>query len=184
MLHADRDSTNSTGDFEVNAKALECCSRYSRELHRFLMRRLRNPTDSDDLAQEVYLRLCRLDDEKCVHKPLAYLYGIASHVLADFRLEQEVEREMIVHDGDGPADWEEQPSCVLPDDLAKRLNLQQQIDWALAQLPATHAAVLLAHKRDGKSYDEVAADLGLSIHTVEKYVTQAKSRIRTMSWER
>jgi DNA-binding CsgD family transcriptional regulator len=30
----------------------------------------------------------------------------------------------------------------------------------------------------------VAEKLGLSIHTVEKYVTQAKARIRTMSWER
>jgi RNA polymerase sigma-70 factor (ECF subfamily) len=68
--------------------------------------------------------------------------------------------------------------------MAERLNLQQQIDRALAQLPPTHAAVLLCHKRDGLSDEEVAEKLGLSIHTVEKYVTQAKSKIRTMSWER
>lgn len=158
--------------------------RYRRELHRYLMRRLRQPQDVDDLAQEVYLRLCRLDDERCVHKPLAYLYGIASHVLADFRIEVEAEREVVTVDSDTVEEWIDQPSCVLPDDLADRLNLQQQIDRALAQLPPTHAAVLLAHKRDGLSYDEVAEKLGLSIHTVEKYVTQAKSRIRTMAWER
>lgn len=158
--------------------------RYRRELHRYLLRRLRHPQDTDDLAQEVYLRLCRLDDEKCVHKPLAYLYGIASHVLADFRIEVEQQREHITVDSETVEEWSDSPSCVLPDDLGDRLNLQQQIDKALAQLPPTHAAVLLAHKRDGMSYDEVAEALGLSIHTVEKYVTQAKARIRTMSWDR
>lgn len=158
--------------------------RYRRELHRYLMRRLRQPHDVDDMAQEVYLRLCRLDDEKVVHKPLAYLYGIASHVLADFRIEVEQEREHITVDSDTVDEWVDHPTCVLPDDIADRLNLQQQIDKAIAQLPPTHAAVLLAHKRDGLSYDEVAEKLGLSRHTVEKYVTQAKARIRTMGWDR
>lgn len=158
--------------------------RYRRELHRYLMRRLRQPQDVDDLAQDVYERLLRLDDEKVVHKPLAYLYGVASHVLANYRIEVEQERKRVVISSDEADDWAEHPSCVLPDDLAERLNLQQQIDWAMAQLPPTHAAVLLAHKRDGLSYEEVAEKLGLSIHTVEKYVTQAKARIRTMGWDR
>jgi RNA polymerase sigma-70 factor (ECF subfamily) len=158
--------------------------RYRRELHRYLMRRLRQPQDVDDLAQEVYCRLLRLDNEKVVHKPLAYLYGIASHVLADFRIEVEQEREHITVDSDTVDEWSDQPSCVLPDDLADRLNLQQQIDKALAQLPPTHAAVLLCHKRDGLSYAETAKKLGLSEFTVEKYVTQGKARLRTMSWDR
>lgn len=157
---------------------------YRRELHRYLMRRLRYPQDVDDLAQDVYLRLCKLDEDTCIERPLAYLYGIASHVLADFRVEVEQQREHITVDSDTVDEWADTPSCILPDDLAERLNLQQQIDRALAQLPPTHAAVLLAHKRDGMSYDEVAEKLGLSIHTVEKYVTQSKARIRTMSWER
>jgi DNA-directed RNA polymerase specialized sigma24 family protein len=44
--------------------------------------------------------------------------------------------------------------------------------------------VLIAHKHRGLSYEEVAVELGLSVHTVEKYVTQAKALIRTMTWER
>jgi RNA polymerase sigma-70 factor (ECF subfamily) len=157
--------------------------RYRRELHRYLMRRLRQPQDVDDLAQEVYLRLLRLDDGRFIHKPLAYLYGIASHVLSDFRIHDN-EMADAIHRCDPNEDWSEQPACVLPDDLADRLNLQQQIDCALAQLPPTHAAVLLCHKRDGLSYTETAEKLGLSEHTVAKYVTQGKARIRTMSWER
>lgn len=158
--------------------------RYKRELHQYLLRRLRRPQDADDLAQEVYLRLLRLDETKCVHKPLAYLYGIASHVVADFRIDTAHEREHVTVDSEVVEEWSENPTDVLPDELADRLNLQQQLQRALAQLPPTHLAVLLAHKRDGMSYEEVAQKLGLSIHTVEKYITQAKARIRTMSWER
>jgi RNA polymerase sigma-70 factor (ECF subfamily) len=157
---------------------------YRRELHRYLSRRLRKPQDVDDLAQEVYLRLLRHDATKCVHKPLAYLYGIASHVVADYRIDEEHDREHLMFDSEAEQTWSESPASVLPDDLADRLNLQQQLDRALAQLPPTHAAVLLAHKRDGLSYEEVAAKLRLSIHTVEKYLTQAKARIRMMPWER
>jgi RNA polymerase sigma-70 factor (ECF subfamily) len=158
-------------------------TRYRRELHRYLMRRLRRPQDVDDLAQDVYERLLKLDDERVVHKPLAYLYGIASHVVADHRTDESARCKCVV-EHDGTDDWLDQPSCVLPDDMADRLNLQQQIDRALAQLPPTHAAVLLCHKRDGLSYMETAKKLGLSPFTVEKYLTAAKARLRTMEWTR
>lgn len=165
----------------VASFATSTFGRYRRELHRYLMKRLRQPQDVDDLAQEVYMRLLTLDEETTVHKPLAYLYGVASHVLADHIFDMKHTPIDWAEDAD---DWVDSPSQVLPDDMAERLNLQQQIDRAMAQLPPTHAAVLLAHKRDGLSYEETAEKLGISVFTVEKYVTQAKARIRTMSWER
>jgi RNA polymerase sigma-19 factor, ECF subfamily len=150
--------------------------RYSRELHRYLLRRLRRPEDADDLAQEVYLRLLRMNQDTLVRKPLAYLYGIAARVVADFHRSKTLPQTQ-----DGDADLDSQ---VIHDDLAERLNLQQQLHRALAQLPPMHAAVLLAHKRDGLSYQEVARELNLSVHTVAIYVKQAKARIRMMAWER
>lgn len=168
-------------DPQIASLDVSSVGRYRRELHRYLLRRSRRPQDVDDLAQEVYLRLLRHDRSKCVHKPLAYLYGIASHVVADYRIESQHENECV---SSGGADGSEDASSISADDLADQLNLQQQLERALAQLPPTHAAVLLAHKHRGLSYEEVAAELDLSIHTVEKYVTQAKARIRTMTWER
>lgn len=157
---------------------------YRRALQRYLLRRLRKAQDVDDLAQEVYLRLLRHDESKCVHKPLAYLYGIASHVVANYHIDEGHDREHLRVDNETEETWAKEQSNVVSDDLADRLNLQQQIERALALLPPTHAAVLVAHKRDGLSYGEVAKKLNLSIHTVEKYVTQAKARIRMMAWER
>lgn len=167
---------------KVGQFAAECFKEYRRPLHKYLLRRLRRPEDVDDVSQQIYERLMKVGDEKVVEKPLAYLYGIAHHVVADHMFE--LKQGSPVDWSQDADDWAESAACVLPDDIADRLNLQQQIDKAMAQLPPTHAAVLLAHKRDGLSYDEVAEKLGLSIHTVEKYVTQAKARIRTMHWDR
>ncbi len=154
---------------------------YDKHLHRYLAHRLPRRQDAEDLAQEVYLRLLRMDGEKRVQKPLAYIYGIASHLLADYRTDPRRKRELLRDDEEERMheDWESST-----DDLAERLNLQQQLERALARLPRTQAKVLLAHKHRGLSYEEVAAELGLSVHTVEKYITQAKARIRTMTWER
>lgn len=157
---------------------------YRRELHRYLMKRLRQPQDVDDLAQEVYERLLRLDDERTIHKPLAYLYGVASHVLADFRMEVEHERERVEYSSEDTDDWAEHPSCVLPDDMAERLNLQQQIDAAMAELTPRQRCVILMHKRDGLGIDEIAAVLRISPETVDKHVVGAKTRIRARVWER
>jgi len=158
--------------------------RYARELHRYLLRRLRRPQDVDDLAQEVYLRLLRLDEAKCVQKPLAFLYGVAAHVVADFKLHANTEEEHLTFDEDAIQQWSEHPTEVLPDEITERVALEQHLEWALKQLPPTQAAVLLAHKRDGFSYDEIAKRLKLSVNTVEKYLTQAKAKLRTLSWNR
>lgn len=153
---------------------------YDKHLHRYLAHRLPRPQDAEDLAQEVYLRLLRIDSDKCVDKPLAYIYGIASHLVADYKSDTRHKRELLRDNEDDVLEegWE-----TLTDDLADRLNLQQQLERALAQLPRMQALVLVAHKHRGLSYEEVAAELGLSVHTVEKYITQAKARFRTMAWE-
>ncbi len=153
---------------------------YDKQLHRYLARRLTQRQDAEDLAQEVYLRLLRVDAAKRVQKPVAYIFGIASHVVADFKSELEA------RPSSASRMREDEPTTATssPDDLADRLNLQQQLERAFARLPRTHAMVLIAHKHCGLSYEETAAELGLSIHTVEKYLTQAKAVIRTMTWER
>lgn len=166
----------------MNALTAIAPREYFRELHRYLMKRLRRPQDVDDLAQEVYLKLLAVDDATQIEKPLAYLYGIASHVLADHMFELK-QRSRVDWD-ENADDWMDSPANVLPDDLAERLNLQQQIDAAMAELTPRQREVLLLHKRDGLSIDEIAAVLRISPETVDKHVVGAKMRIKARIWER
>src|SRR5690606_14449266 len=60
--------------------------RYGVQLHRYLLRHLRKSQDANDLAQEVYLRLLRLERSELVRQPNAYLFFVASQVVSQFQL--------------------------------------------------------------------------------------------------
>jgi RNA polymerase sigma-70 factor (ECF subfamily) len=159
--------------------------RYGRELHRYLARRLRRPADADDLAQEVYLRLLRRNRGEAVTNPRAYMYRIASHVVSEFQTRTAIGEEHVTFNSDAVEQLDHQPPQDLGEDgLAERLHLQREVERALSQLPPTHQAIFLLHKRDGHSHEEIARKLGVSMHTVEKYLVQAKARLRALTWDR
>jgi len=146
------------------------------DLQRFLIRRVNHAQDADDLAQEVFARLLRVRDADLVRTPLAYLLGIATHVVREFLHRKHSER--VVFDSEVTDDLCESPDAAAPAGLAERLELQDRLDRALALLPPTHQLVLLLVKRDGFSYAEAARTAGLSVHTIEKYLVEARAQLR------
>jgi RNA polymerase sigma factor (sigma-70 family) len=156
---------------------------YSPELHRYLLRRVHHLEDADDLAQEVFARLLRVRDAELVRKPLAYLLGIAMHVVREFR--QRKDNDRVVFDSVVSEELCEQASeGVVARDPADDLEISNRLDRALALLSPTHQLVLLLVKRDGLSHTEAARTAGLSVHTIEKYVVEARARLRLMLEER
>lgn len=164
--------------------AAAVAARYTPQLHAYLLRRLRQPQDVDDLAQQVYLRVLHMNESTIVRKPLAYLYSIASHVLSEFKIASDYEQANVMVNTEALEEWAEVVENVLPAEPAERLNLEQQLDRALRELPPMQAAVLLLHKRDGLSYEEVAAELNLTVTQVHRYIKHAKYRLRQLVWER
>ena len=53
----------------------------------------------------------------------------------------------------------------------------------LHRLPPAHRNVLVLRKRDGMSYQEIAAELNISVHTVKKYLFQASARMAALVWK-
>lgn len=172
-------ANNATVDNGVKL-AVSACKTYTRELHRYLGRRLQNRQDADDLAQEVFARLLRVKNVELIRNPLAYILGIAAHVVREFR--EHEQHQCVVFSSDIAESISEVTEAVndgsrnSPD----RLELQSSIDNALRQLPPTHQAVLILVKRDGLSYQEAAEKTGLSVHTVEKYLVEGRARLRIL----
>jgi RNA polymerase sigma factor (sigma-70 family) len=154
--------------------------KYQGELHRFLVRRLRAGQDSADLAQEVYLRLLRLEKSEIVQQPQAYVYTIASHVASQFRMR--AERGLVTFDSKAADEAAERPSNIPANELSERIDSQIEVERILNLLPPTHRAVFVLCKRDGLSYADIARQLDLSVHTVKKYIHEATVRIRTQAW--
>lgn len=152
--------------------------RYGEELHRYLVRHLHHTQEANDLAQEVYLRLLRLEKSELVRQPAAYLFFVAAQVVSQFKMH--LRAEPIVYDSDVAHERTENPPHFRPDEVGDHLQAQRQLERLLEALPATHRDVLLLRRRDGLSWTEIAAELGLSVHTVKKYLHEARAKLRMM----
>lgn len=150
--------------------------KYAVELHRYIERRMRSHVCAADLTQEIFERFLQVNDADAVRNPQAYLYGIASHVVREALFREE--RSPVRFDSVVVEEAGDQLVHALPDDMAERLALEQDLKEALAQLPTMHRVVLLLVKRDGLSYEETVRRTGLSLSTVTSYVFEARARVK------
>lgn len=168
---------------DENTRFNTLLQQYRIELRRFLRRRLRSSHDMEDISQEVFARFLRVDPKQ-VHKPRSYLFGIAAHVLREFRMRLQHEQEWITVDSEAMNSAAEQPARSRHDDLAEQLSMQRELLAALAQLPPMQRTVLLMVKHDGLSYEEAAQATQLSINTIERYVVEARAKLKASLWDR
>jgi RNA polymerase sigma-70 factor (ECF subfamily) len=144
---------------------------YGRRLQRFLAARLRNAGDAPDLAQEVYLRLLRVDKHELIRNPEAYMFTVASHLLNEHTLRQTA-APVIVDLGEIFTELR----TVAEHDPAEQVERQQRVqdlEQAMEKLPAKAQAALLLHRRDGYTLEEVAERLGVSRAMAKKYLARA-----------
>jgi RNA polymerase sigma factor (sigma-70 family) len=154
----------------------EIASRYGRRLLSFFTQRLRNRADAPDLAQEVFLRLMRVEHHETIRSPEAYLFTVASHVLHQHTLRQsdtpasidisEVFAELQLKSNDDP---------LARADAQQRL---EQLDRSLAQLPPKVSSTLLLHRFGGLSIEEIGRELGVSRPAAKKYLSRALKQCR------
>ena len=151
-------------------------SEHGRRLKQFLMRRLPNPGDAHDLAQEVYLRLLRVKRDEEIRNPEAYLLTVASHLVHEHAVRQAAHAPLLsLGDplADAPAHAED-----APDLRAERQQRLDAVERALGRVSGKAAAVLILHRRDGFTLAEIADQLGLSRSMVKKYLVIALAQCR------
>lgn len=163
--------------------ASDAAEHYSADLHRFLARRMHRPQDIEDLVQEVYIRLLKVEDEAFIRNPRNYILTTAAHVASDFLAKEQRTKRFVVTDSQMVETATENPSELPSDQIATRLSTQKQLNAALAKLPPLHQAVLLMFYREGYKYDEIAARLKVSIDQVERYLARAKRELMAIDWE-
>lgn len=141
-------------------------------LRRFLQRRIGPAWDVEDIAQEAYARMLRIDEKRsdAITDPRAYLFTVASNLIK--------ERAVMQRRAALNVDIEEVlPSLEAPqgsaEDAAWKEFRRQRLARTLARLPPRCKAVLLMQHRDGMSYEEIAKHFGVSTHMVKKYVVRA-----------
>ena len=149
-------------------------------LRRFLRARLALEPDQEDLMQEVFVRLTRLDDadERLAMRPEAvrsFLFTIATNLIRDSvrRAKVREKDKHVSYDDDQPTTSVDTPEEQLQ--ASQKLALMMR---ALRRVKATHRRAFLLSRRDHKSYRDIADDLGVSVSTVEKYISAVLLELR------
>lgn len=137
------------------------------DLLRFLRSRLGHSDLAQDLAQEVYLRLLRMDDVSLIRNPRSFVIHLAAHAAHEWRM---LARNRLQHSED-----ELQQLIAESADPAEMLERNDRLDRlsrALSTLSPKRQAVVLMHRRDGMTYQEIAARMNLSVGMVKKHLAR------------
>jgi RNA polymerase sigma factor (sigma-70 family) len=152
-------------------------------LRRFLASRMRHAADDvPDLVQEVFLRMLRIDNHETIRSSEAYLFTVAFHVLHQHTLRRSATPEAV--EISALIDEMESTPESDPATQAEAHQRLEELQGALNQLPPKAQAVLLLHRRDGFSLEEIGARLGISRAMAAKYLARALLHCRQLLQEK
>lgn len=149
-------------------------AQHAAALRAFFYQRVRQRPDAAELAQEVYVRMLRINNVDEIRNPEAYLYTVASNLAKEHRLqERRCANAIDVEDAaELLAEWPAVSGQLDTETRTKRLR------EVLSQLPPKCQAAVVLHYWRGMSYHEIAPQLGISTHMVKKYLSQALAHCR------
>lgn len=142
-------------------------------LGQWLRRKLGNPADAADLAQDTFLRVLgraraqpMADLE--VREPQRYLATIAKGLVIDHWRHQRIEQAYL-------DELAHRPEALAPSPEERLVAVQTlcELDAMLDQLPAKARQAFLLAQIEGLSGSEIAARLRVSDRMVRKYLAQA-----------
>jgi RNA polymerase sigma factor (sigma-70 family) len=157
---------------EQNRQIAAVIGRERERLSKFVRRRLPDARDAEDLLQDVFVELI---EAYRLMRPIeqvgAWLYRVARNRMTDLfrRRATSAAAEVRVSGDDAEEErWEDllpAPSAGPEASFARDLLLDE-FEAALAELPEEQRAVFIAHEFDGRSFRELAQELGVSVNTL------------------
>ena len=162
---------------DKQALVAEIEKQHGERLRRFLASRLRHRVaDVPDLVQEVFLRLLRVNHLETIRSSESYLFTIAFHVL-----HQHVLRRSAMPEAVEISTLINEMESAPESDPALQVERQQQLEGlqlVLQELSPKAQAVLILHRRDGYSLEEIGVQLGVSRAMAAKYLGKALHHCR------
>jgi RNA polymerase sigma-70 factor (ECF subfamily) len=160
----------------------ELGARFSRPLLTFFRRRLKDPSQAEDLAQEVLLRVMRACEDGRVERAESYVFKVAINLLRDQR------RQALRA---GPATFvpiDEALEGAIETPLVEALSPERvllsedslaDVLRALGELGELTRNVFVLFRLENMKQKDIAALYGIGLSTVEKHVMKAVLHLTT-----
>ena len=157
---------------EQDQRISEAIDRDKTRLRNFIRRRVADPSDAEDILQEVFYELV---ETYRLMKPIeqvgAWLFRVARNRITDLFRKRKPEAST-----NDPVAEEEGEFLTLEDLLPSRdagpeaayarTVLLAELEDALEELPEEQRDVFLAHEIEGRSFKDLAVETGLSVNTL------------------
>jgi RNA polymerase sigma factor (sigma-70 family) len=165
MGHAARDMAR-----EQDERITQAVDRNRSRLARFIRRRVPDPSDAEDILQDVFYQLVEANRLLMpIEHVTGWLFRVARNRIVDlFRRKKPERATHLGAEGEEPLALEELlPS---PDDgpeaLYARGVLLEELEWAIEELPDDQREVFMLHELEGRSFKEISALTGAPVNTL------------------
>ena len=170
-------------DFELAKKAAggdgkafeELYRRHYRRVYALTLRMMGNPTEAEDMTQDVFLQLYnKIGMFRGESAFTTWLHRLTvNQVLMHFR-KRGVKLEQTTDDGDTPV------QIVKGTEDPNRMPVVDRIaiDRAVGKLPPGYRTVFLLHDVEGHEHEEIARMLGCSVGTSKSQLHKARMKLR------
>jgi RNA polymerase sigma-70 factor (family 1) len=152
----------------------EIYDHFSRPLYRTILRMVQDDDIAQELLQDLFLKLWNKRFDLEINKPLKpYLFKIAeSLAYSHFRKiakDQRLISQLIITTIDFVPN---------PEDAIINKETHELLSQAINTLPAQRKQVFTLCKLEGKSYQEVSDQLGISVKTISDHLVKANKAVK------
>jgi RNA polymerase sigma factor (sigma-70 family) len=141
-------------------------------LRRFIGRRVTNAQDVEDVLQDVFAKLVEANRRLMpIDQVTGWLFQVARNRITDLFRRKHAERFgdalLVADDGEALRVEDLRPSADAgPEEVYARGVIVDQLQRALNELPDEQRRVFVAHEIEGRSFKEMAAEMGVNVNTL------------------
>src|SRR5207249_6171870 len=175
---------------EQDQQISEVVRREQSRLRSFIRRRVPDPRDAEDILQDVFYELVEANRLLMpIEHVTGWLFRVARNRITDLFRKKKPDSfsDAAVEDEDGELlrieDLLPSPDAG-PEALYVRSVLLDELELAIDELPEEQREVFLAHELEGRSFQEMAVETGVSLNTLlsrKRYaVLHLRERLRSI----
>jgi RNA polymerase sigma factor (sigma-70 family) len=157
---------------EQDRRLSEIVTEQRSRLSNFIRRRVPDPSDAEDIVQEVFYELVEANRLLMpIEHVTGWLYRVARNRITDlFRKKKpEAFSDVAVEGDDGESlgleDLLPSPDAG-PEAVYVRNLLLEEMEFALDELPEDQREVFVAHEIEGRSFKELSEESGVNVNTL------------------
>jgi len=162
----------------TNQTTTDIFRKYYADLCRYVQHRFSGAGEADDIVQDAFHNILKINSMGAIENPKAYLYRAARNIALNRIRQKDRQPATFV-------DLDENEVLTIPMD--RQLIAQNdmiRVKRALQKLSEKDRTTFLLNRIEGKSYKEISQALGITVSSVEKRMMKVLAIIRKSLDER